>query len=213
MPAHFAVGQGGTAQHIPSAPCQRQGSVIRRTKATSQRFSTSLARSAATLSNIPAPIVKNKGTHPTHARAFCGGAGQRRFRYIQHARTIGQGRGARPRRPPARFPPRAAPRGQPHTQRHCQGGPAVRRQTPVRQARAASKSGQGNAQRPARSGTGRAPLESPGRLRKTAKDGTRRATPAGLTIPPCARYNRHSRISGGFRHVCGGRAGKPRPQV
>ena len=69
------VGQGSAAQHTPSAPCQRQGSDIRRTKATSQRFSTSLARDAATPSSVPAPIVKNKATHPAHARAFCWGQG------------------------------------------------------------------------------------------------------------------------------------------
>ncbi len=213
MPAHFAVGQGGTAQHIPSAPLPKAR----------QRHPAYKGNKPALL-HIPG---QERGYTIQHTRAHCQEQG--------HAsnpcpRVLRWGRAAplqvHPARknhwprawratppPPCAFPAKgSAPRPAPHAAalpgRPCRPPPNARAPSG-----AASKSGQGNEQRPARSGTGRAPLESPGRLRKTAKDGTRRATPAGLTIPPCARYNRHSRISGGFRHVCGGRAGKPRPQV
>ena len=175
MPARFAVGQGSAAQRTPNAPCQRQGSVIRRIKGNKSAFFRIPSQERSDTVQRTRPIVKDKATHPVHARVLPGqGSAVQRTSSAQE--PFVKGMTCEPAASPARISPGRRHAASCTPSAPCQGcGHAVQRKIPVFQAQTASKiwpgeytTARGIRHRPRALETSRPPPQD-------AKDRTRRA--------------------------------------
>ena len=180
MPARFAVGQGSAAQRTPSAPCQRQGSVIRRIKGNKSAFFRIPSQERSDTVQRTRPIVKDKATHPVHACVLPGqGSAVQRTSSAQE--PFAKGMACDPASPCAHLakggatPPAAHPAPLAKDVATPSGA-----KSPYSKRKRHQKSDQGNTQLPVGSGTGRAPLKLPGRLRKTRR--TEPGVPASCRV-------------------------------